>query len=86
MGGDFLLLATALDPQWKELKVINKSDRESCWDKLRAEMDLLRGENDVARNKVDAPKPKRRLLDIDESDYESDGENERDELTRFLKF
>ena len=25
---DFLELATALDPQWKDLKVNNKSDRE----------------------------------------------------------
>ena len=83
MGGDFLFLKTALDPQWKELKVINKSDRESCWDKLRAEMDLLKGEEDVARDNVDAPKLKRRLLDINESDDDSDGESKMDELTRF---
>ena len=38
----------------------------------------LKGEEDVARDKVDAPKPKRRLLDINESDNESDGERERD--------
>ena len=44
-----------------------------------------KGEEDVARDKVDAPKPKRRLLDINESDYESDGETESkmDELTKF---
>ena len=36
------------------------------------EMDLLRGEEDVARDKVDDPKPKIRLLDINESDNESD--------------
>ena len=48
-------------------------------------VDLLKGEEDVARDKVDAPKPKRRLLDINESDYESDGETESkmDELTKF---
>ena len=62
MGGDFLLLGTALDPQWKDLKVINMSNRERCWRKLRAEMNLLKGEDDVARDKVDAHKPKRRLL------------------------
>ena len=63
----------------------NKSSREGCWRKLSAELDLLKGEEDVARDKVDAPKPKRRLLDINESDYESDGETESkmDELTKF---
>ena len=53
--------------------------REGCWRKLRAEMDLLKGEEDV-RDKNDAIKPKRRLLDIND---ESDGERAMDELTRF---
>ena len=39
-------------------------------------MDLLKGEEDV-RDKDDAIKPKRRLLDINESDNESDVERER---------
>ena len=78
----FLHLATVLDPQWKDLKVNNKSGMEGCWRKLRAKMDLLpKGEEDV-RDKVDAPKPNRRLLDINESDDESDGESATDELTR----
>ena len=68
MDGDFLHLATALDPQWKDLKENNKSGREGSWCKLRAELDLLKGEEDVARDRVDAPKPKKRLLDINESD------------------
>ena len=46
-------------------------------------MHLLTGEEDVARDKVDDPKPKIRLLDINESDNESDGEREMDELTMF---
>ena len=47
-------------------------------------MDLLvKGEEDVATDKVDAPKPKRRLLVINESDDESDGESRLDKLTRF---
>ena len=50
---------------------------------LRAEKDLLKGEEDVARGIGDAPKPKRRLLDINESDNESERESEMDELTRF---
>ena len=83
VDGDFLHLATALDPQWKDLKVNNKSGSEGCWRKLRAEMDLLKGEEDVARDKVDAPNPKRRLIDINESDNESDGGSKMDELTRF---
>ena len=42
-----------------------------------------KGEEDVARDKVDAQKPKGRLLDINESVDDSDGESEMDELTRF---
>ena len=82
MDGDFLHLATALDPQWKDLK---ESSREGCLRKMRAALDLLKGEEGVARDKVDAPKPKRRLLDINESDNESDRETESkmDELTKF---
>ena len=72
MDGDFLHLATALDPQWKDLKVNNKSGREGCWRKLRAELDLLKGEEDVAKDKVDAPNSKRRLPDIDNSHEDSD--------------
>ena len=85
VDGDFLHMATALDPNWNHLKVSNKCGGEGCWCKLRAELDLQKGEEDVARDKVDAPKPKRRLLDINESDYESDGETESkmDELTKF---
>ena len=61
----------------------NKSSSEGCWCKQRAKLDLLKGEEDVARDKVDAPKPKRRLLDINESDDDSDGESKVDELTSF---
>ena len=64
--------------------MIIKSGMEGCWRKLRAEMYfLVKGEEDVARDKVDAPKPKRRLLDINESDDDSNGEGKMDELTRF---
>ena len=56
--GDFLHLATALGTQWKDPKVNNKSSREGCWRKLRAELDLLKGEEDVARDKLDAPNGK----------------------------
>ena len=60
-----------------------QSGREGCWRKLRPELDLLKGEDDVARDKVDAPKPKRRLLEINEADDDSDGERKMDEFTRF---
>ena len=76
MDGDFLHLAIALDPQGEQQK--RQGGR-----KLRAKLDLLKGEEDVARDKVDAPKPKRRLLDINESDDDSDRESKMDELTRF---
>ena len=56
----------------KYLKVNNKSGREGCWRKLRAELDLLKGEEDVAKDKVDAPNSKRRLPDIDNSHEDSD--------------
>ena len=85
VDGDFLHLVTALDPQWEDLKLNNKSGREGCLRKLRAKLDLLKGQEDVSRDKVDVPKPKRRLLDINESDYQSDGETESKmgELTKF---
>ena len=54
--------------------------------KLRAKLDLLKGQENVSRDKVDVPKPKRRLLrllDINESDDDSDRESKMDELTRF---
>ena len=80
MDGDFLHLATALDPQWKDLK---ESSREGCLRKMRAALDLLNGEEGVARDKVDVPKPKKRLLDINDSDDDSDGESKVNELTSF---
>ena len=64
-------------------KSSNKSGREGCWRKLRAKLDLLKGQEDVSRDKVDVPKPKRRLLDINESDDDSGGGSEMDELARF---
>ena len=59
VDGNFLHLATALDPQWKDLK---ESSREGCLRKMRAALDLLKGEEGVARDKVDAPKPKKDCL------------------------
>ena len=58
VNGDFGHLATALDPQWKELK---ERSREGCLRKMRAALDLLKGEEGVARDNVDAPKPKKKI-------------------------
>ena len=56
VDGDFLHLVTALDPQWKDPKLNNKSNSQGCWRKMRAALDLLKGEEGVARDKVDVPK------------------------------
>ena len=51
---------------------------------MRAALDLLKGEEGAARDKVDAPKPKKDYInDINESDDDSDGESKVDELTSF---
>ena len=86
VDGNFLLLATALDPHWKDLKVISKEGRERAFKRLREEMSSL---EKFSRAKKDEPapsKPKRRLLDFDESDEELEEEKDAldTELTRFL--
>ena len=58
MDGDFLHLATALDPQWKagrgQVGVLVQAESQDG-------LDLLKGEEGVARDKVDAPKPKKKI-------------------------
>ena len=83
VDGNFLLLATALDPHWKDLKVINKSGRERAFKRLREEMSSLELPSQAKDD--EPPKPKRRLLDFDQSDdEESEGEADAldTELTR----
>ena len=83
VDGNFLLLATALDPHWKDLKVINKVGRDKTFKRLREAMSSL--EMSSRADAVDAPKPKRRLLDFDPSDEESDEDTDLldTELSRF---
>ena len=47
----------------------NKSGREGCWRKLRAELDLLKGEKNVAKARL--------------AMEGGDGESKMDEITRF---
>ena len=83
VDGSFLMLATALDPHWKDLKVISKEGRERTFKRLRDEMSSL--EKSSQANNDEPPKPKRRLLDFDESDEEIEEEADvlDTELTRF---
>ena len=86
VDGNFLLLATALDPHWKDLKVISKDGRERTFKKLRNEMSSLEKSSRAKKNEPAAPpKPKRRLLDFDESEEELEEETDAldTELTRF---
>ena len=62
VDSDFLHLVTALDPQWEDLKLNNKSDRGGgAHAQAESQAGLAEGQEDVSRDKVDVPKPKRRL-------------------------
>ena len=78
MDGDFLHLATALDPQWKDLK---ESSREGYLRKMRAALDLLKGRRVLPETRLMLQIQKKRLIDINESDDDSDGESKVDKLT-----
>ena len=52
-------LKEAIIEDFVERAINNVEGRKGCWRKLRDEMDLLK--EDVARDKVDVPKLKRRL-------------------------
>ena len=80
---DFFLLATLLDPRWKELKMVAKQGRDGAYERIRREMSSL--EQSSMPTKEVEPKPKRRLLDFDQSDdEESDNDDALDaELRRF---
>ena len=81
---DFFLLATALDPRWKDLKMIRRSERDLVFTRLQREMSILTKPN-LAAEEVSSKPKKRRLLDFDESDdEESDKEDPMEaELKRF---
>jgi hypothetical protein len=66
---EFFLLATALDPCWKDLKMIKRDERDLVFAKIRKEM-FSREKSNTPDEEVKS-KPKRRLLDFDESDEEN---------------
>ena len=79
---DFFLLATALDPRWKDLKMIRRSERDLVFTRLQREMSILTKPN-LAAEEVSSKPKKRRLLDFDESDDEES--NEEDPMEAELK-
>ena len=80
---DFFLLATALDPRWKDLKMIRRSERDLVFTRLQREMSILTKLNLPAEEMSKEPPKKRRLLDFDESDDEES--NEEDPMEAELK-
>ena len=80
---DFFLLATALDPRWKDLKMIRRSERDLVFTRLQREMSILTKPNLPAEEVSKEPPKKRRLLDFDESDDEES--NEEDPMEAELK-
>ena len=85
IDGNFLLLATALDPRWKDLKVITKESRERAFGRLKKEMMSLQPSTSSGTEQEQQSKPKRRLLDFDASDESIEEEDELDaELSRLL--
>ena len=85
---DFFLSATALDPRWKDLKMIKRNERDLVFAKIQREMSSLEKSNPAVEEAEVKNKPKRRLLDFDESDSDEES-NEEDsveaELKRFVK-
>ena len=63
-------MATALDPRWKDLKMTKRHERDLVFARLQSEMSFLAKPAEEVNNK-----PKRRLLDFDESDEESNEED-----------
>ena len=85
IDGNFLLLATALDPRWKDLKVITKESRDRAFGRLKKEMMSLQPSTSSGTEQEQESKPKRRLLDFDASDESIEEEDELDaELSRLL--
>ena len=85
VDGNFLLLATALDPWWKDLKGITKESRERAFGRLKKEMMSLQPSTSSGAEQEQQSKQKRRLLDFYASDESIEEEDELDaELSRLL--
>ena len=79
-------MAIALDPRWKDLnfrlKVIKRHERDLVFARLQSELSFLAKPNMLAEEVNN--KPKKRLLDFDELDEESNEEDlMKAELKRF---
>ena len=81
---DFFLSATALDPRWKDLKMIKRNERDLVFAKIQREMSSLEKSNPAVEEAEVKNKPKRRLLDFDESDSDEES-NEEDSVEAELK-
>jgi len=83
----FFLMATLLDPRWKELKMVRQPARDGAYERVRREMESL----PVKEVEVEPKPKKRKMLELD-FDNESDEDGVEDdaldaELRRFeIKF
>ena len=89
----FFLMATLLDPRWKELKMVRLPARDGAYERVRREMESLPVKEMGPVKEVEVePKPKKRkMLELDfdnESDEDGDEDDALDaELRRFeIKF
>ena len=89
----FFLMATLLDPRWKELKMGRQPARDGAYERVRREMESLPVKEMAPVKEVEVePKPKKRkMLELDfdnESDEDGDEDDALDaELRRFeIKF
>ena len=64
---DFFLLATALDPRWKDLKMTRRHERGLVFTRLQTEMSILTKPN-LAAEEVSSKPKKRRLLESNKED------------------
>ena len=83
----FFLMATLLDPRWKELKMVRQPARDGAYERVRREMESL----PVKEVEVEPKPKKRKMLELDfdnESDEDGDEDDALDaELRRFeIKF
>ena len=80
--------ATAVDPRFKNLKVIPDWKRENVWAELKAEMEILHSNNfsssDIIEDGDSQPSLKKRhtCLDFSESESSSDEENGPEDVVR----
>ena len=70
----FFLMATLLDPRWKELKMVRQPARDGAYERVRREMESL----PVKEVEVEPKPKKRKMLELD-FDNESDEDGDEDD-------